>query len=220
VNAPGGIEGHHLVGVRGNRVEVTATPDDLEHARAEFERRHCIKLAGLLAPDFLDEIRLGLPEAVFSEHETEGLATYQRVVEGVTFSRLVLLANDDRVRSVVAAVASTVVRGFYGRVYRRLPGHRDDWHADCVGDRALALSLNLSEGMYEGGTLEIRSVDRPDAPAAFPNDRPGDALLFRIRAGLEHRQHPVNGNRAKTAFSGWFHRETTLTSLWEWEGQW
>ena len=207
------MEGHQLLRVGKKSVDIVGSPVDIEAAREELDRRHCIKLSGFVAPDLLDEIRTGLLDAPFRHNVDPTRSVSATLVEGALFMRLLLMANDDRVRGIISSLAGIPLPGFYGRFYRRLPGDTNYWHTDCVEDRALALSVNLSDGNYGGGALEIRPIDAPDRATLFPNDVPGDALLFRVRADLEHRQGDVTGTVPKVAYAGWFRRETAFRSL-------
>lgn len=207
------MDGHRLVQAGKHSVDLLGSTVEIEAAHEELDRRHCIKLSGFLAPDLLDEIRADLQEAPFRHNIDPTRSVSAVVVSGALFMRLLLMANDDRIRGVVSSLAGIPSPGFYGRVYRRFPGDTNYWHSDCIEDRALALSVNLSDGGYGGGALEIRSVDAPDRPSLFTNDVPGDAILFRIRADLEHRQGDVTGTVPKVAYAGWYRRGAPFRSL-------
>jgi hypothetical protein len=86
------------------------------------------------------------------------------------------------------------------------------WHDDMANDRKIALSINLSDARYHGGTLQIRERPR-GVGEAVPNLGFGDAIIFRVAEHLEHRVTPIVGKLPKTALSGWFCSRPRYTSL-------
>ena len=117
------------------------------------------------------------------------------------------VTNDPRLFAAVDRITGSGPFGsVWGRLFRMLPGpeHWGVWHDDAVGDRRAALSLNLSTEPYEGGILEIRDVASGDIVAEVRPGRLGDAILFRIAKGLEHRVTPLAGRYPKTTFVGFF----------------
>ncbi|MHB8383527.1 MAG: PqqD family protein [Candidatus Binataceae bacterium] len=79
-----------------------------------------------------------------------------------------------------------------------------EWHDDAVRDRLAALSINIGAGIYRGGRLELRDRKAGKILARVSNRGIGSAILFRIGPTLQHRNSPVIGSVAKTAFAGWF----------------
>jgi Rps23 Pro-64 3,4-dihydroxylase Tpa1-like proline 4-hydroxylase len=98
------------------------------------------------------------------------------------------------------------------RVYRMDPGdrHHDTWHGDDNGNRLLTLSINVGLEPFEGGELELRARGSEHMIESAANTGPGDALLFRIAPGLEHRVCGVTGHTSKFAVAGWFQREPKM----------
>jgi predicted 2-oxoglutarate/Fe(II)-dependent dioxygenase YbiX len=66
------------------------------------------------------------------------------------------------------------------------------------------MSVNLGPGSYDGGLLEFRDRASETILDRVSNTGPGDALLFRIDASLQHRATPVTAG-FKTAFAGWYY---------------
>src|SRR5207237_8656272 len=90
--------------------------------------------------------------------------------------------------------------------YRMTPNssHHDAWHTDNTDGRLVAMSLNLSPQVYEGGVFQMRERESEQFLVEFANCGLGDAILFPISENLVHRVTEVQGNEPKTAFSGWF----------------
>lgn len=120
------------------------------------------------------------------------------------WSVLYLFMNDPRLfRFIRRVTGCRPIGSFYGRIYRMVeaPGVELDWHDDRQSRRRLvAISINLSERPYRGGTLTIRT-NGASAGESAPNVGFGDAVAFRIAAKLEHRVEPVVG-AAICAISG------------------
>jgi hypothetical protein len=83
-----------------------------------------------------------------------------------------------------------------------------------AGDgRVVAVSINLSTGVYGGGVLRIRKVGSQQILSEAHNTGFGDALIFRVDPSLEHRITPVEGDVPKTAMAGWFKTQPEARSL-------
>lgn len=128
---------------------------------------------------------------------------------GTLFSVLLFCVNDPRLFRVVERITGlSPLRCFEGRIYRLdAAGTYDSWHSDVGAARLVGMSVNLSPAPYEGGTFQIRHVDRPDAVREHPNLELGGAILFRISEQLRHQVTPVTSAAPKTAFAGWFRSE-------------
>ena len=180
-------------------------PAALEELRAEFCTRHCVRLRGFVEPRVLAKIQAQVAAAPFAPRAHGSISTELCMQPHAAVGLLHFLVNDPAVFRLVEQVSG--VRGlsfFVGRVYRMLAGsgHYDSWHTDVGNDHQIGMSVNLGAEPYEGGVFQIR---RPDGePASLPNTGPGDAILFAIADGLEHRVTPMQGEAAKTAFAGWF----------------
>jgi hypothetical protein len=93
---------------------------------------------------------------------------------------------------------------FLGRLHRTSaePNQQIDWHDDAVNGRTLGICINLSAEEYSGGVLQIRNPEGK-LRAAVGRAAPGDAFLFRIGCGWQHRLTPVESGR-RTVGVGWF----------------
>ena len=107
------------------------------------------------------------------------------------------------------------IGSFSGNVYSIVPGqqHHDSWHSDSVGHRVLAMSINLSAGVFRGGVLEIRQRQSGEIVRRLANTGFGDGIVFRIARHLEHRVTDLEGAVRRTAFAGWFSTEPKFAEL-------
>ena len=106
----------------------------------------------------------------------------------------------------VVPLTGFIDHSLLSRIHRLEAGgrHFDSWHTDLDESRTLGMSVNLSAEPYEGGVFEIREEGAAPPLTRIANTDPGDAIVFAIEDGLEHRVTPVKGCVAKTAFAGWF----------------
>lgn len=183
----------------------------LEMLRARFEADHCVLLPRFLEPGLCRFLQAEIGRAEFHEHVHPNLVPPVRdlTMNGNLAQGLIdlLLMNDPKLFEVVRFITGCdVIGSFTGRVYRMIPGqhHYDAWHDDVAHSRMVAISINLSAGVYDGGVLEIRDRTSGTVVHQVANTGPGDAILFRLSRGLEHRVTEVVGAIPKTAFAGWF----------------
>jgi hypothetical protein len=188
----------------------TAAERELDELRSEFERRHCVKLPGLIEPALLERILSEIDQADFFRREhalADAAPAVELCMEPNTASALLLflVSGDDFFRAIQAITGCGKIGSFDGRVYRMMPTseHEDQWHTDTARGRMIAMSLNLSREPYEGGVLQIRQRGSWETIEAS-NKGLGDAMLFRVAPGLEHRVGNVEGVHGRTAFAGWF----------------
>jgi hypothetical protein len=187
----------------------SGSPDDRDRLREEFERRHCVRLPGLLDPDLLQAVQREVERAAFYERVHEGIGANRELcmAHGTADGLLHVLLNAPELFRVIEEVTGCDPVGcFIGRVYRMVPGagHHDAWHDD-VGDRRLvAMSLNLSTATYSGGLLQLRDRESGRLLHEVANVGSGDAIVFRLAPHLQHRVSLVEGTVPKTAFAGWF----------------
>jgi hypothetical protein len=184
-----------------------AAPEALAALADSFRGARCVRLPRLIEPALLSRIHTAIERSAFVERHHGAIASELCMERNTTLGLLHFLANDAAVFDLVSRVAGVAgIRSFGGRVYRRVPAtaHHDSWHSDVHPDRRVGMSINLSPAPFDGGVFEIRDEATERAVGALANTGPGDALLFAIDDGLEHRVTPVTGTAAKTAFAGWF----------------
>ena len=183
--------------------------DEIAAMRSHFDRHHWVRLPAVLDADLLRDVQTRLTRAEFVERVHHGVTPPSIdlcMAPNATAALLELLFNDPAVFRLVAQIARCgPIARFGGFVYRLMPqyGHAHHWHNDLVEGRLVAMSVNLGPGTYEGGLLELRERASERVLARIPNTIPGDALLFRLDATLQHRATPVSGG-TKTAFAGWY----------------
>ena len=186
-------------------------PDEPERrALADhFAARHWTRLTGVLAPALLADVQARVARAEFVERVHTNVhppSIDLSMVPNAASALLELAFNDPAVFRVVEAVTGCrPIARFGGFIYRLSPeyGHQHHWHNDLVEGRLVAMSVNLGPGTYEGGLLEFRDRASETILDRASNTQPGDALLFRIDAALQHRASAVTAG-VKTAFAGWF----------------
>jgi hypothetical protein len=184
--------------------------------RRDFDRSHAIRLPGFFHPELLDLVGRSIRAASFFDRADEGLTREQCMENNGMLGMLYLIANDGRLFDIIGRVTGCGhIDSFIGRVYlmRGAAGHYDAWHSDVNGVRLIGMSVNLSEGTFEGGRFELRQRGSDSADWAVANTGPGDAILFRIADGLQHRVTNVDGDVARVAFAGWFQSGPDLLSL-------
>jgi hypothetical protein len=175
-----------------------------------------VRIPAFLTASLVEEVTRGLSEASFRQREHGEIGVEDCMEPNAILARLLLVANDPSLFAAIQAIAQCGAIGcFDGRVYRLDPAsdHRDSWHTDLGDNRLVAMSVNLSSNPYVGGVLEIRDRRSRRVIHEVANLRAGDALLFKIADGLEHRVTPVEGTVPRTAFAGWFKSRPSFLSV-------
>lgn len=175
--------------------------------RKTFDEQHCLRLERLFEPDLCAELVRKIADADFEELRHDHIGVELHLADRVTSEWLNLLVNDAALfRFVEEITGCDRIASFFGRVYKLTPDpdHYDSWHDDLAPDRMIAMSVNFSSAPYEGGLLQIRDARTKQMLAELANPGRGDAVLFRVAAGLEHQVTPVQGAAPRTALAGWF----------------
>jgi hypothetical protein len=182
-------------------------PDELERLTRQFSEQRAIRLPGLLEPPLLDVASERAERAPFQLRTLDGLGRQLAGADPVLEMMLLVALNRPPLYALLEAVTGrSPVRGIEGGVYRLAPGtgHELPWHDDGnEPGRLLGFSLHLGRVPYEGGLFQLRA--RSGGPLFFEiaNTGLGDAVVFAVDAGLEHRVTPVEGRSPRTAFAGW-----------------
>ena len=183
--------------------------------RDHFREHDWAKLPGFIAPRLLAKLQSELRGAPFVTKNHPGIGK-DLVAWGVSSDKLMFFMNDPRLLAWMHDVTGCGPFGNYlGRIYRMDAGtgHHDSWHSDLIDTRKVALTANLSEEIYEGGTLLLRKKGRPETEIAIPNTGPGDAAIFRLEEGLEHWISDLLPGPPKTAWAGWFREVPTFMEM-------
>jgi hypothetical protein len=191
------------------------TEPDAAALREQFDRDHCVKIEGFLAPDALAMVQRFTGEVAFVPRVHDGIGAELCLPDGRAVRLMFFLVNDPALFAVVRQVTGCARIGcFTGRLYRMAPGagNHDSWHSDVVEERMIGMSVNLG-GPYQGGVFQIRERESTRLLGELPNIVPGDAILFRIDERLQHWITPIAGHVPKTAFAGWFRSAPEFLSL-------
>lgn len=184
------------------------TPARAKKLKAQFARRHYLRLPGFLDAKLLNYALKELKKARFFKVKFKNNVGEELSMKAnIPDSMFLFLLNDPALlKNLELMTGCRPLRGYIGRLYRFIPdqGHFDNWHQDLMARRKLALSINLSPRPYRGGNLQMRYKKSKKIFARVQNTRPGDALLFRIGKTLEHHVTEVTGKTSKTAYAGWF----------------
>lgn len=202
-----------MVSLTSHGTLVTASQAELDALCDTFAREHCVRLRHLLSADLLQRVMTAVQSADFVDriHQGTGIEPPPRdrmMVANSTLGLLHFLANDPALVRFVETVTGEAPLGrLMGNLYTISPtaGHFDTWHDDCSEGRRIAFSLNLSTEPYRGGLLQIRDRDTEALLHEVANTGVGDAILFRIAPGLQHRVSALEGTTPRTAFAGWYH---------------
>ena len=190
----------------------------LDDLRKQFDRQHHVRLPELLEPSLLSFIQNEIERGEFYERIHAGIKSNKELCmkQNSAFGALLLFINDEKLFKMIQSITQCDRIGcFEGRVYRVIPGqgHHDAWHSDMAENRLVAMSINLSTEVYAGGTLQIRDCVSERIVSEVPNVSSGDAIIFRLSQGLQHRITEVKGKALKTAFAGWFRAKPDFLSL-------
>lgn len=188
-------------------VSFTGTQEDLQSLREKFETDDYVILPRLYEPALFEEIVRRVSAAPFLPRVHEGISLELCMEDEVTTAMLAFFpCNPAFLRIVEQITGQAGIGQFIGRVYQMTSsdGHFDGWHDDFVGDRVVAMSMNLSRNVYSGGALQMRYYDSEEILREVHNTGFGDALLFRISEKLAHRVQGVTSDNPKIAFAGWF----------------
>jgi hypothetical protein len=208
-----------------SQTDVLIDQDAIPKLAAEFAATGCVRLPGFLTPPILKPLLGWLETAQFVvrdefEHSGQVVGT-TLFVPGTERSLFLLhfILNRPALFRVVERISDCPrVANFTGRLHRTIaePDHQIDWHNDAVDGRTLGIGINLSAEPYSGGTFQIRNPNR-EVCAEVGRAAPGDAYLFSIGRGWQHRLTPVDSGQ-RTVGVGWFRtgrdwREYALSGL-------
>ena len=197
----------------------TGQEQNLELMKLEFDKQHCIKLPRFLETELLQFIQQKLQYANFCErnYKDYDVDAFDLCLKDKTIkSTLEFLANDQNLFKLIQHITGCPEIGcFTGGGYSMNPGygHYDSWHNDLSEHRMIAMSINLSNGIYSGGFLQIRDAKTKKILHEITNTGFGDCVIFRISPSLEHRVTKVKGKVARTVLTGWFRSKPSYTNL-------
>jgi hypothetical protein len=193
-----------------SQTEVLTNPDDFTILAGEFAETGVVALPGFLAPPILKHLLGWLEKAQFEVRDEVdkgrvfGTTLFMPNTEPTLFLLHFILNRPALFRAVERIAGCPVLGNFLGRLHRTSaqPDQYIDWHDDAVDGRTLGITINLSAEPYSGGVFQMRDPNRKLC-AEVGRAAPGDAFLFRIGGGWQHRLAPVESGH-RTVGVGWF----------------
>lgn len=185
----------------------TVTGDEV-CARDEFARTCALVCRAALDPSLAQRLSAACDRAAFVSDHVEGLG--HRTIERPPLAgRMIsmLLHREPVFRWLERVTGCATIRAVDGRVVQthHVAGDELAWHDDMGGpqERRLGVTLALASPPYEGGVFEMRPVGGSTL-IRFKHDTPGNVLIFKVDAGLEHRVHPLTAGGPRRVYTGWF----------------
>ena len=198
---------------RGVRVDLQA--GDLERLQADWRRQHFIRLPQLFDAELVALVQAGARRGPWEINVHPYSGTEQVLNAPSLIGMIDFQFNTPALLRLAESVSGCGhIGAFFGRIYRLTPGTDEghDWHGDLRAGRRVAVSVNLSEGVFEGGELQLRATADERPLGAYANTGLGDCVLFRLGTDVEHRVLPVTGAFARQAYAGWFLSEPEYAS--------
>jgi Rps23 Pro-64 3,4-dihydroxylase Tpa1-like proline 4-hydroxylase len=182
-----------------------------EEKKLCFKQRKSVVVKDFLPAELIRLLQSVLPNVKYYQHEylIGDEASVQEFVGKPKFMNVMLeLMNDP---SVIAAVEQLTghngLSNFKGRHYRLDSTVKGiEWHHDLDNHKKVAVSINISNGIFTGGELLIRHKITGDLQK-FHNSGLGDAVLFEVHEDYEHCVLPVTGDVPKLVITGWYHQD-------------
>ena len=203
--------------VQLTQTELISGPADISRLREEFSETGCALLPGFLAPPILRSLMTWVDQAQFGERNEVsprvgvfGTTLFVPETDPALFLLQFIVNRPDLFRFSEHVTGCPQIANFVGRLHRTTAGSNQqiDWHHDVADSRTLAICINLSSEPYAGGVFELRDQAK-STKARVGCIAPGDAFLFRIDKGWEHRLTAVEcGHR--TVGVGWFRTASAL----------
>jgi hypothetical protein len=174
----------------------------------EFAQHRAIACAGAIEPGLLGSLMRLCREGGFASDEVKGLG-HREVESPQRAGHVITLAlRRTALISWLEGVTGCAPLGnVEGRVVRALANNHDQlaWHDDLDDPRRrLAITINLSEQLYEGGLFELRDKRTHDVLSTHLHLEPGTALIFDVAPDIEHRVLPVTAGGPRCVYTGWF----------------
>ena len=191
-------------------------PGEIERLRDEWRRDQFMRIPALFDADLLAFAHAGARAGEFAivEHTASGREM------GMTSNSLIgtldfLMNAPELIRLAEDVTGCGHIGAFFGRIYRLMPGtdQGHDWHGDIQFGRQLGVSVNITEGVFTGGLLQLRDIASGRILSELSNTGPGDCVIFRLGEDIEHRVLPVTGDVMRQAYAGWFQRKDYAKTL-------
>jgi hypothetical protein len=186
---------------------VVVQPGAVEKLRSQYHANGFALMPGFLAPKVLSALLKKLASGEFELKQEEHVkgATMLMPQSDPALIALHFVVNRPELFDIVARIADIPQPGnFTSRLHRTTPvaDQHIDWHDDGLDGRILGLNINLTTEPYKGGLLQVRNPTRT-ITGEIGQLPPGDAFLFRVADGWQHRLTPV-AEGERTVAVGWF----------------
>jgi len=126
-----------------------------------------------------------------------------------------LLNNSELFQIVQQLTGCEKIRSYLGRIRRESPGtgHFLDWHDDPKPTRLVGISINLSTEPYLGGVFQLREKATERLMGEVANTGLGDAIIFQVARGYQHRVTQLEGKTSRTTCTGWFYSQPDFLTM-------
>jgi hypothetical protein len=189
---------------------VLAESGGIRKLAEEFAETGCARLPGFMDPRLLNPLLNWLESARFQvknelhEGRVFGTTLFVPSSEPSLFLLHFILNRPALFKEVERVTGCAKLGNFTGRIHRTSieSHHHIDWHDDRVHTRTVGINIGLSTESYTGGMFQLRDA-QGRVRAEVGRTAAGDAFLFRIGEGWQHRLTPVESGR-RTVAVGWF----------------
>jgi hypothetical protein len=196
--------------IRISQTQVVANPPDIAELRDEFSATGCARMPGFLDTRLRDRLLDWIREAQFEvknevhEGRVFGTTLFIPRTEPSLFLLHFMLNRPALFEAVEKIAGCERLGNFTGRLHRTSAetAHHIDWHDDAAHTRTVGININLSAHKYSGGLFQLRDA-QGTVRSEVGRAEPGDAFLFRIGEGWQHRLAPVETG-VRTVGVGWF----------------
>lgn len=203
------VDGLSELRVSATKTTLPRDPCHWEKLRETFRDCHVIAIPGFLDVGFVSLLRGFLEKSVFRAQPIVQLG--ERHVEAPPGIIGKALTAGLRRPNLLRFLEETTDCGVLGSVegelatYTPQPRQALSWHDDRNDPRRrLAITINLGDAYYEGGTFELRKKHSGQLLCWHTHRAVGDALIFRVSDDLEHRVVPVLAGGPRHVYAGWF----------------
>lgn len=191
----------------------TIDESQLQNYQSEYAETHCVFLPGLLKKNALQNLLNKLDKInFFTKFEMDEKNKFGKVLfvpanDPVLFTFQLLFNNQELFSLLEKITGCGPIGNFVGRIHRSEEGdHEIKWHNDTTDTRLLAMTLGLGTERYTGAQFQLRETGTEKITREVGQIEAGDAIIFKIASGLEHRLAPMEAGR-RTVGVGWFRAE-------------
>lgn len=199
--------------VQLTQTTVIVSQERIAGLNAEFAATGIAHMPGFLSPQLLGVVKKQILTStfrataeVYAPHSSRLMGTTLKVPDGdPVILALHFMFNRQELFQLARDVSGISRPGnFVCRMHRTTPESEQhlDWHDDAGNGRVLGLNINLCDGEFTGGAFQIRDA-AGEIRADVRQWAPGDAFLFRIGHGWQHRLNKVESG-CRTVAVGWF----------------